>query len=420
MGTDNLKAQAYPLDQGWGLDNGWKSGGSGSFDRDWGPDNGWSRHAESPKTRPGNGGASFAAWEKPADAVPEPADWPPPDRLRLPEASPPGFYIVPRSMSGERVLALLFTDKPHSHLVNRIKALNPTFAQGFKAGEMFILGNLLNPTACLREEADLMAAAAKVRVALEPLSEAEADFMARYQAEIALMLGGAGASLGLGTDVLKKGLMQVGETLRDIEYLHQREFVAHGHLQSAQFFTGRQQLYRQLDSQLKATLLGKQLGLGNHSTLRRDLGISTRSLVHHWSKGGAPGQIPGYATHMDEVAKAAKYLKYGGHIGIALTGTASAAKVQEVCRAGETEACEKIRYTEAGSFVGGMGGGGVAVPLASRLAAAPICAAIGFGSGGIGGIVCGLVVVGGASYAGGEGGEWVGEWMGENIYEVRK
>ena len=419
MGTDNLKAQAYPLDQDWGLDSGWKNGGSGSFDRDWGPDNGWSRHAESPKTRPGNGGASFAAWEKPADAVPEPADWPPPDRLRLPEASPPGFYIVPRSMSGERVLALLFTDKPHSHLVNRIKALNPTFVQGFKAGEMFILGNLLNPTACLREEADLMAAAAKVRVALEPLSEAEADFMARYQAEIALMLGGAGASLGLGTDVLKKGLMQVGETLRDIEYLHQREFVAHGHLQSAQFFTGRQQLYRQLDSQLKATLLGKQLGLGNHSTLRRDLGISTRSLVHHWSKGGAPGQIPGYATHMDEVAKAAKYLKYGGYIGIALTGTASAMKVQEVCRAGETEACEKIRFTEAGGFFGGIGGGSAAVALTSP-AVGSICAAIGIGSGGLGGVVCGLVVVAGASYAGGKGGEWFGGLAGEEIYKVQK
>ncbi|WP_312342907.1 hypothetical protein [Stutzerimonas nitrititolerans] len=419
MGKDNLKAQAYPLDQGWGLDNGWKSGGSGSFDRDWGPDNGWSRDAESPKTRSGNGGASFAAWEKPADAVPEPADWPPPDRLRLPEASPPGFYIVPRSMSGERVLALLFTDKPHSHLVNRIKALNPTFAQGFKAGEMFILGNLLNPTACLREEADLMAAAAKVRAALEPLSEAEADFMARHQAEIALMLGGAGASLGLGTDVLKKGLMQVGETLRDIEYLHRREFVAHGHLQSAQFFTGRQQLYRQLDSQLKATLLGKQLGLGNHSTLRRDLGISTRSLVHHWSKGGAPGQIPGYATHMDEVAKAAKYLKYGGHIGITLTGTASSMKVQEVCRAGETEACEKIRYTEAGSLVGGVGGGTLAAGLVSPVAGS-ICVAIGIGSGGLGGVVCGLIVVGGASFAGGAGGAAGGEWMGEFIYERTK
>jgi len=351
--------------------------------------------------------------------VPEPADWPPPDRLRLPEASPPGFYIVPRSMSGERVLALLFTDKPHSHLVNRIKALNPTFAQGFKAGEMFILGNLLNPTACLREEADLMAAAAKVRAALEPLSEAEADFMARHQAEIALMLGGAGASLGLGTDVLKKGLMQVGETLRDIEYLHRREFVAHGPLQSSQFFTGRQQLYRQLDSQLKATLLGKQLGLGNHATLRRDLGISTRSLVHHWSKGGAPGQIPGYATHMDEVVKAARYLKYDGYIGIALTGTASTMKVQEVCRAGETEACEKIRYTEAGSLVGGVGGGTLAAGLVSPVAGS-ICVAIGIGSGGLGGVVCGLIVVGGASFAGGAGGAAGGEWMGEFIYERTK
>ena len=46
------------------------------------------------------------------------------------------------------------------------------------------------------------------------------------------------------------------------------------------------------------------------------------------------GEIPGYATHMGEVSKAAKYLKYGGCIGIALTGTASAMKVQEVCRTG--------------------------------------------------------------------------------------
>ena len=322
-------------------------------------------------------------------------------------------------MSGERVLALLFTDKPHSHLVNRIKALNPTFAQGFKAGEMFILGNLLNPTACLREEADLMAAAAKVRAALEPLSEAEADFMARHQAEIALMLGGAGASLGLGTDVLKKGLMQVGETLRDIEYLHQREFVTHGHLQSPQFFTGRQQLYRQLDNQLKATLLGQQLGLGNHSTLRRDLGISTRSLVHHWSKGGAPGQIPGYATDMDEVAKAAKYLKYGGYIGIALTGTASSMKVQEVCRAGETEACEKVRFTEAGSFSGGIAGGSALMALTSP-AAGSVCAAIGIGSGGVGGVVCGLIMVGGASFVGGVVGSKAGEVMGEALYDWKR
>jgi hypothetical protein len=419
MGTDNLKDPAYPFDQGWDADTGWQADGIGARDLSWGPDRGWGRQAEVPKIKPGNGGASFAAWEKKAEAAPELSDWPPPDMLKVPEPLPPGFYVVPRSLSGEQVLGRLFADTPHKHLVKRIKALNPTFAQGFKAGEMFVLGNLLNPTACLREEADLMAAAAKVRAALAPLSEDEANFMAAHQAEIALMVGGASESLGVGSDMLGKGLKQIESTLRDIEFLHQREFASHGHLQSSQFFASRQQLYRQLDNQLKATFFGKQLGLGSYPTLRRDLGISTRSLVHHWSKGGAPGQIPGYATHMEEVAKAAKYLKYGGHIGIALGGTASTLKVQEVCRAGETQACEKIRFTETGSFAGGLGGGTLAVALTSPVAGS-ICAAIGIGSGGLGGVVCGLVVVGGASVAGGAGGAAGGEWMGGFLYGQTK
>ncbi len=419
MGTDNLKDAAYPFDQDWELDTDWKADSTGNRDSGWGPDRGWGRQADLPKTKPGSGGASFAGWEQKAEASLELSDWPPPDMLRLPESQPPGFYIVPRSMSGEQVLARLFADVPHQHLVSRIKALNPTFAKGFKAGEMVVLGNLINPTACLREEADLMGAAAKVRTALEPLSESEADFMAKHQAEIALMVGGASQSLGLGTDVLAKGLKQIDGTLRDIEFLHQREFSTHGHLQNPQFFASRQRLYRQLDSQLKATFLGKQLGLGSYPTLRQDLGISTRSLVHHWSKGGAPGQIPGYATHMDQIAKAAKYLRNGSYIGIALGGTASALKVQEVCKAGETQACQKIRFTETGSFAGALGGGSVGVWIGSGAATA-ICAAIGIGSAGIGGVICGLVVVGGASATGGAIGGGGGEWMGEFLYEQIK
>jgi hypothetical protein len=416
MGTDTLKDATYPLDQGWDLDTGWKPDSTGSRDSSWVPDHGWGRQAEMPKTKPGNGGASFAAWEQKVETSPVLSDWPPPDMLKPPEALPPGFYRVPRSMSGEQVLARLFADAPHKHLVNRIKALNPTFAKGFKAGEMFVLGNLINPAACSREEADLMAAAAKVRTALEPLSESEANFMAEYQAEIALMIGGASVSLGLGTDVLGKGLKQIEGTLRDIEYLHQREFAANGHLRSQQFFTSRQQLYRQLDNQLKATFLGKQLGLGNYPTLRQDLGISTRSLVHHWSKGGAPGQIPGYATHMDEITKAAKYLKNGTYVGIALGGTASVLKVREVCQAGETQACQKIRFTETGSFAGALGGGSVGVWMGGGAAPA-IYAAIGLSSGGIGGVICALVVVGGASAVGDAIGGGSGEKGGEILYE---
>ncbi|MCY1174045.1 hypothetical protein D9M73_142310 [compost metagenome] len=318
-------------------------------------------------------------------------------------------------MSGEQVLNQLAA-YPSARLTSRLKQLNPSFGYGFKAGELFVLGDPYQPMACTREEAALMAATAQVREALAPLSAEEAKFMARHLAEIALITGDASEVLGVGKDVLDKGLKQVESTLRSLELLHQREFMAHGHLRSKTFLDTRSQLYKQLDAQLKTTFLNKQLDLGSYDSLRRDLGISSQNPIHHWSRAGASGQILGYATYMEQIAKAAKYLKYGGYLGIGLGGFSSYAKVQEVCRADETEECRKIRFTETGSFFGGMAGGSLAV-LSVGPVAGPICLAIGLGTAGVGGALCVLVVVGGASYAGSSGLEWVGEQLGEKIYE---
>ncbi|MDN7141694.1 PAAR domain-containing protein [Pseudomonas sp. JQ170] len=327
----------------------------------------------------------------------------------------PGFYIVPRSMSGPQVLARL----GNPYLSAGLHRLNPTFSQGFKAGELFILGDPDKGTACTREEAQLMGAAAQVREALAELSEAEADFMVKYQGEIAGLLEDASLSMGVGTAMLGRGLQQVDETLRAIEQLHQRSFAVHGHLNSPDFFAARQQLRKNLDAQLKSAFLNKYLNLGSYDTLRRDLGISTKSLVHHWSRAGGPGQIPGYATHLDQVAKAAKYLKYGGYVGIALGGGASLLKVKEACRAGETEECQKIRFTEAGSLTGGIGGS-VAGAYLGGYTAYVVCGVVAAATGGVGGAVCGIVLVGGGSIAGGVSGGALGEKVGESIYEGQK
>lgn len=280
-----------------------------------------------------------------------------------------------------------------------------------------MIGDPDNGTTCTREEAQLMAAATQVREALTQLDEDEANFMVRFQGEIAGLLSGASQAMGVGKDMLSQGLKQVEGTLRAIEQLYQRTFTAHGHLKSPEFFASRQQLYRQLDGQLKGAFLNKPLNLGSYDTLRRDLGISSKSLVHHWTRAGAPGEIPGYATHMDEVAKMAKYLKYGGHVGIALGGGASALKVQEVCRAGETEACKKIRFTESGSFSGGLGGGALGALIGGDVALAVCGFAAITGPVGVG--FCGIVLVGGGSLIGAVGGESFGEWLGENIYEAQ-
>lgn len=334
----------------------------------------------------------------------------------MPGTLEPGFYVIPRRMSFPQVL-LELAEHDATLPISRLQRLNPTFEQGFKAGEIFVIGDPDNGDACTREEGQLMAAALHARRALAVLDFAEADFMMAHQAEIAGLLSNASQSMGVGKDMLDQGLKQVSGTLTRIEQLHQREFMRHGHLNSPGFFAERRQLLKQLDGQLKVAFLNKQLNLGSYERLKKSLNISTKSLVHHWSKAGGPGQIPGYATHLDKVARLSKYLQYGGYAAIGLGGASSYLKVQEVCGAGETEDCRKVRLTETGSFAGGIGGGMVGGYIAGAAAAA-LCGVFTVGTGGLGVPVCGIVLVGAGSAAGSIGIGAAGEKVGEMIYEV--
>ncbi|MFJ4456319.1 PAAR domain-containing protein [Pseudomonas sp. NPDC089392] len=338
-----------------------------------------------------------------------------PAAVAMPGTLEPGFYVIPRRMSFAQVL-LELAGHDATLPISRLQRLNPTFEQGFKAGEIFVIGDPDNGDACTREEGQLMAAAQHARRALAVLDLAEADFMMQHQAEIAGLLGNASQSMGVGTDMLKQGLNQVSNTLSSIEQLHQREFMRHGHLNSPGFFAERRKLLQQLDGQLKVALLNKQLNLGNYERLRKSLNISTKSLVHHWSKAGGPGQIPGYATHLDKVARLSKFLEYGGYAAIGLGGTSSYLKVQEVCRAGETEACKAVRLKEAGSFSGGLVGG-TAGGFIAGLAVPAVCAVFTVGTAGVGAPVCGIALVGAGSLAGSLAGGDVGEMLGEKIYD---
>ncbi len=328
----------------------------------------------------------------------------------------PGFYVVPRSTTADKLQAQLFTSASPA-VIAKFKALNPNLDQ-VKAGTMIVLSDPNNHL-CTFEEALLMQAAANVNRALEPLSSEEADFMARHHDEIAFLIskGSLGASAGLA--MFSKNLHDVDIILRDIENLHTRTFQANGHLKSAEFYAERKRLLTQLNAQL-TKLTKKSIGFPDHPNLKNVLGLSTKSLVHRWRKAGAIGQIPGYATHIDAVSKAAKYVKYGGWVGTAVGGGASAIKVQGVCAAGNVQACEKVKFTEAGGFAGGIAGGALTGLYLSGPTAGVICAALGVPTGGAGTLACGLVLIGVSSLAAGEIGGKTGEFIGDQIYEVIK
>jgi hypothetical protein len=108
-----------------------------------------------------------------------------------------------------------------------------------------------------------------------------------------------------------------------------------------------------------------------------------------------------------------KFLKAGGHIGIALGGGSSLLKIKEACRAGDTESCKKIKLKETGNFLGGVTGGVITGAIASRLA---IVACVGFDP--IGAAVCSIAITGAGSMAGSVGGMAAGEEVGEVVFEI--
>ena len=195
-----------------------------------------------------------------------------------------------------------------------------------------------------------------------------------------------------------------------LQSLHTSTFEQHGHLRSPEFFVKRKELFAQLNTQL-TSLTKKSIGFPDHPKLKTALGISSRSLVHRAGRAGGFGQNPGYATRITAVAKASKYVQYGGWVGTAVGGGASYMKVQDVCTADNTETCEKVKYTEGGGFIGGVAGGAISGAAFSVVGTGAICIALWVPTAGVGTLVCSIVVVGV-----GMGGETAGEM----IYKATK
>lgn len=346
-----------------------------------------------------------------------------PNRMMPPEEWPaavelydPGFYIVPKSTTVETLQAELFTS-PTPTVLAKFRALNPGLDQ-IKAGQMIVLSDPSNYQ-CSEEEARLMEAARRVNELLADLSSEEADFMVRHRDEIETFLTKGSTSIGVGEAILANNLKSVEVLLKEIDDLHTSSFKKFGHLRSAEFFAERKRLLNLLDGHL-TSLTKKGIGFPDHPKLKTALGISSRSLVHRWGRAGAHDMNPGYLTHLAGVTKASNYLKYGGYVGIAIGGGASYMKVQDVCAAGDADACERVKYTESGSFLGTVAGGAAAGFTVTGPVVTGLCVSLGVPTGGGAVLVCGIVGVGIASFSGGYVGGKAVEQLAEKIYQVAK
>ena len=168
------------------------------------------------------------------------------------------------------------------------------------------------------------------------------------------------------------------------------------------FLARRQVLFAKLEAQMRS-FARYGTGLRNEGSIKKMLGISTRSYLH-------TGEINRYAETIAKISKTAKLLKHGTPLGIALSTTATALEIKEACSTGREEQCTKAKYVEVGKLGTGVVGGSV-----GGIAGAALCVAVLGASTGPGALACLLISggIGGATggYFGGLGGEKVGKYL---------
>lgn len=255
----------------------------------------------------------------------------------------------------------------------------------------------------------------KTNTAFIGVASDEASFMQQHYGLIAALTTTGDKIFGAIGDVGERYFSEIENTLKKIEVSYQNQFRSQGTLISQQFFSERNQLFNQLkelvNKPLLKSLIRYAVKFQPYEDMRRALNLSSRSIVHEWSTVGLAG-IPGYSSYIGNAAKAAKFLKSGGYIGMGFAFAGTTNDVVNACVKGRESECKRTAFKEYGKFgastLAGMGGG-----AAGSIAGLSVCAAIGIATAGTGAVVCAAV----GSIAGGYIGGKASDSVMDTIYE---
>lgn len=275
------------------------------------------------------------------------------------------------------------------------------------AGELVVVGDDSTPSSTA-QEAYLMARANKIHLSLLSHNVSSDDFFLDNFDFIQGMLSKGSLGAGIVSDAWSKHMDRIKSSLLDIEKLHQDHLKNGSIVDRDRFYLERGISFGKLEGYL-GSLAAYGSGLRRESSIKRALGISTKSYLK-------TGEIAGYAEKIDGVARASKFIKKGTYVGTALDVGASALKIRKACAEGREDQCTKAKYVESSSLALGLGGGVAGGALGGTAATFGCVVFLGLATGGVGALACG--VLGGAvgGWAGGEMGGDMGEKFGEYIY----
>ena len=275
-------------------------------------------------------------------------------------------------------------------------------------GQLVIIGDA-RTAACTTEEAQLMRSAQRIKHDLLAHSATD-QFLIRNYDQLQVIMSHASLSIGSASSAWSKHLAHIEETLKGIDELH-KQYLRKGTTAARdEFLLKRRALFAKLDIQLSG-FARWGTGLKNQGSIKKMLGISSKSYWHH-------GEIRGYEESVKRVAKASQLLKKGTYIGLALDVGATALEIAEACSTGREQACTQAKYVEGGKLALGIGAatGGTLIGTYAGIGACMIV--FGIPTAGAGALACAIVGGAAGGLAAGKLGSAAGEGIGKLLYKT--
>ena len=314
-------------------------------------------------------------------------------------------YINDRTIDFHSLKSSLLKGSHHP-LSAQFDALNLHLRHGLVTpGQMVIIPDDYG-MACTFNDAWLMRHAEQIRRGLEQDAALGAAVVGQYDL-LQSLLGYSSLGVGSATSAWGRHLDEVRHTLEEVERLHRQ--LKDGVLDRNNFVRHRQVLFNKLEVQLQgAARFGTRLQ--SHQSLKKVLGISTKSYLHK-------SEIVGYAQRIKSIAQTSKFLGNGTYVGLALDVGVAGLEIKEACMKDRGELCSRARYVEGGRLVGGVLGAAAGGSIGASLARSTCNIVLGVVTKGQGRLACGVVGGAAGGFGGGTAGGIFGEEVGDLLYK---
>jgi len=299
----------------------------------------------------------------------------------------PGYCIVEKPGTLDFQASQLFRDtrSPAARLFMQNNADTPWL----NPGQILILVDPVTPAPwqILRT---LRQAKQKTNAAFIGVNSAEAGFLHQHFDLIAGLTSSGDKIFGVTSDLGEKYFSKIEVILKRIEESYQNQYQSQATLISQQFFIERNQLLSHLKEMVSKPLLKSlarySIKLKPYDDMRKALNLSSRSIIHEWSTVGI-GSIPGYSNYVGNAARAARFMKYGGYIGIIFSFAGTTNKVIDGCTLGRENECAKIAFKEYTKFSSNTFASMTSGTIGAAMGLG-ICTGISITTAGLGGVAC--------------------------------